>query len=161
MDYLWSPWRYSYINRKEEKQACIFCGLGPREADAERLIVHRTELCFVVLNRYPYNSGHIMVVPYAHLGSLEEADAAVTTEIMRLTREAQRHLRGIYRPPGFNIGMNIGACAGAGVAGHIHMHVLPRWPGDANFMTTIGETRILPEELQITYQKLAEAFATS
>ncbi len=153
MDRLWSPWRYKYISDSEPKPDCIFCDRQ------DRLIVHRTELCFVILNLYPYTSGHVMVAPNAHVASLAEAEETVAAEIMRLTRLTQRHLREIYAAPGFNIGMNIGACSGAGVAGHIHMHVLPRWPGDANFMTTVGETRVLPEELQTTFQKLFDAFA--
>lgn len=128
--------------------------------DEETLIVFRATHNFVVLNRYPYTSGHLMVVPYRHVADLAGLDDAIASELMALTRAAERHLRRIYRPDGLNLGMNIGESAGAGIAGHIHMHVLPRWTGDANFMTTVGQTRILPEELPITWLRLKEAFAT-
>jgi ATP adenylyltransferase len=158
MDRLWSPWRYRYISTAAPSDACIFCHKPAAGDDRENLIVYRGERCFVLLNLYPYTSGHLMVAPYAHVATLEEADEATATEIMLLTRRAQRHLREEYRAPGFNLGMNIGAVAGAGVAGHIHMHVLPRWTGDANFMTTVGETRVLPEDLSDTWEKLNRAF---
>lgn len=159
MDRLWSPWRYSYVSTAEGAAGCIFCEKPAAGDDRGHLIVHRGTLCFVLLNLYPYTTGHLMVAPYAHVATLEEADDATATELMALTRRAQRHLREVYGAPGFNIGMNIGSCAGAGVAGHIHMHALPRWPGDANFMTTIAETRVVPEDLQTTYEKLSAAFA--
>jgi ATP adenylyltransferase len=157
MDRLWSPWRYRYVSTATEDDRCIFCH-KPEGDDRENLIVYRGELCFVLLNLYPYTSGHLMVAPYAHIATLAEAEEATAAEVMSLTRRAQACLAGTYRAPGFNIGMNIGSCAGAGVAGHIHMHVLPRWPGDANFMTTVGETRVLPEDLETTRQRLAAAF---
>ena len=157
MDYLWSPWRYAYVTKSEPSVACIFCDY--RRPDPENLIVHRGSHCFAMLNLYPYTSGHLMIAPYVHVASLEEADEEATRELMQLTRTAQRHLRTIYQAPGYNIGMNIGAVAGAGVAGHIHMHVLPRWPNDVNFMTSIAETRVLPEDLQTTFAKLSAAFA--
>ncbi len=127
------------------------------DADQENLILHRAEHCFLVLNRFPYSSGHLMVLPYAHVADLSEVDETVTAEIMSLTRWSASCIRQVYRPDGINIGMNLGEAAGAGVAGHIHMHVLPRWRGDANFMTTIGETRVLPEELDVTWVRLREA----
>jgi ATP adenylyltransferase len=130
------------------------------EADDEtNLIVHRAAHNFIVLNRFPYTSGHLMVVPYKHSANLSGIDDATAAELMRLTRQTDSHLRAIYRPEGLNIGMNIGESAGAGIAGHIHMHVLPRWQGDANFMTTVGETRVLPEELAVTWRRVREAFA--
>ena len=159
MDFLWSPWRFQFIANKDKQQSCIFCDKPQLGNDAETLIVHRSQLCFVILNLYPYNNGHVMIAPYAHVPTLEDADETITSEMMRLTRATQMHLRKIYAAPGFNIGMNLGACAGAGVAGHIHMHVLPRWPGDANFMTTVAETRILPEDLETSFQRLKDAFA--
>jgi len=113
----------------------------------------------VVLNRFPYTSGHLMVVPYRHVPDLSALDEAGASELMTLTRASERHLRSVYRPDGLNLGMNIGESAGAGIAGHIHMHVLPRWTGDANFMTTVSQTRILPEELAVTWRRLKEAFA--
>jgi ATP adenylyltransferase len=168
MDYLWSPWRYQYLTSARAPQGCIFCNMAsippdPAEAanaDERNLIVHRATYSFVVLNRFPYTSGHLMVVPYAHAARLNAIDNAAAAELMQLTREAEGHLWTIYRPDGINIGMNVGESAGAGIAGHIHMHVLPRWFGDSNFMTTIGETRVLPEDLGVTWRRLKSAFAT-
>ncbi len=161
MDYLWSPWRYRYVSSADPSDACVFCSCGDRSADEEKLIVHRATRNFVILNRYPYTSGHLMVVPYEHVASLEAAGAETLAEMMDLTRLAEKHIRALYRPKGINVGMNIGEAAGAGVAGHIHMHVLPRWPADANFMTVIGETRVLPEDLSITYARLRQAWESS
>jgi ATP adenylyltransferase len=158
MDRLWTPWRYKYLSTAGQGEACVFCDKLKSGDDRATLIVHRAEHNFIICNLYPYNSGHIMVVPYAHVGTLEEADDDVAMELMSLTRLSQRVLREVYRPQGFNIGMNIGACAGAGVAGHIHMHLLPRWGGDANFLSTIGETRVIPEALETTYERLSAAF---
>jgi ATP adenylyltransferase len=160
MDYLWSPWRYQYISKADHSQGCIFCERSSSRQDRDNLVLHRAEHNFVLLNLYPYTSGHLMIAPYAHVAMLEEADQLTVEEMMMLARRAQRHLREVYRPAGFNLGMNLGESAGAGVAGHIHMHVLPRWPGDVNFMTTVGETRVLPEDLATTYEKLSKAFAT-
>lgn len=159
MDLLWSPWRYQYITKAGPSQGCIFCGKSSASEDRANLIVFRAELNFVLLNLYPYATGHLMIAPYAHVGTLEETDELTAAEMMLLARKAEQCLREVYGAPGFNMGMNIGACAGAGVAGHIHMHVLPRWPGDVNFMTTVGETRVLPEDLATTYEKLSRAFA--
>jgi len=128
------------------------------DSDEEALIVFRGEHNFVVLNRFPYTSGHLMVVPYLHVPDLAGLDEATASELMALTRASERHLRAVYHPDGLNLGMNIGESAGAGIASHIHMHVLPRWTGDANFMSTIGETRVLPEELPITWRHLKTAF---
>jgi len=160
MDRLWSPWRYRYVSTAEQKtDGCIFCTKPAEDSDEANLIVFRGEYNFVLLNLYPYTSGHLMVAPYGHVATLEQADEPVAAELMMLTRRAQRHLREVYNAPGFNLGMNIGACAGAGVAGHIHMHVLPRWGGDANFMTTVAETRVLPEDLTDSWRRLRAAFA--
>jgi ATP adenylyltransferase len=162
MDRLWTPWRYAYLTKSGPAEPCIFCVKAAENKDAENFIVHRGKLNFVILNRYPYNNGHLMVAPYAHVPTLETAPENVLAEMMGLVRQAEINLRAAYRPDGFNIGMNIGASAGAGVAGHIHMHVVPRWTGDANFMSTIGETRVLPEELTTTYKKLSTlAWATA
>jgi ATP adenylyltransferase len=158
MDRLWSPWRYRYVSTAECATGCIFCDKPAANADADNLIVYRGHRCFVLLNLYPYTAGHVMVAPYAHVGTLQQADEETVAEVMSLTKRTERHLRTVYNAPGFNIGMNIGACAGAGVAGHIHMHVLPRWAGDANFMTTIAETRVVPEDLSVTFEKLSKAF---
>ena len=161
MDYLWSPWRYQYVSTAEQATGCIFCIMAAEHRDAENLIVHRARLNFIVLNRYPYTSGHLMVVPYQHAASLESVDPDALTEMILLVRQAETHLRANYRPDGLNMGINIGKAAGAGVADHLHMHVLPRWIADANFMTSAGETRVLPEDLSVTYQKLSGAWAAA
>ena len=158
MDHLWSPWRYQYISKADEPAGCIFCVKPEENRDEQNYLVHRGNHCFVLLNLYPYTSGHLMIAPYEHVATLEAAPEEAALEMIRLTRAAEAHLRRIYRAEGVNLGMNIGKCAGAGVAGHIHMHVLPRWTGDANFMSTIGETRVLPEDLEDTYRKLSQAF---
>lgn len=128
--------------------------------DEETLIVFRGQYNFVVLNRFPYTSGHLMVVPFRHVPDLAGLDDAEASELMALTRASARHIRAVYRPDGLNLGMNIGESAGAGIAGHIHMHVLPRWTGDANFMTTVAQARVLPEELPVTWHRLKDAFAS-
>jgi ATP adenylyltransferase len=158
LDHLWSPWRYRYLTEPRKVATCIFCTIAEDDQDEANLIVHRAKHNFVVLNKFPYSSGHLMVVPYKHAPELSEIDEATAAELMELTRQSERHLKEIYHPSGLNIGMNIGESAGAGIAGHIHMHVLPRWHGDANFMTTIAETRVLPEDLKITWKRLHEAF---
>lgn len=160
MDYLWSPWRYRYLTEpKSPTENCIFCAMAAERRDEENLIVFRGNVNFVVLNRFPYTSGHVMIVPYAHAPLLTELSPEAAAEMMQLTRATEAHLRAIYHPDGLNFGMNIGESAGAGIAGHLHMHALPRWRGDANFMTTVAETRVLPEELQVTWRKLKDAFA--
>jgi ATP adenylyltransferase len=157
MDYVWSPWRYLYVSQASPGDECIFCqaAAGP---DEESYILHRASRNFVILNRFPYTNGHLMIAPFEHVARLEEAAEATLAEMMSLARRAEKHLREIYRAQGLNVGMNLGQCAGAGVAGHIHMHVLPRWMGDANFMTVVGETRVLPEDLAATYEKLRQAW---
>ncbi len=159
MDRLWSPWRYTYIRNAKPDDACIFCTKLAENDDTRNYILHRARRNFVLLNLYPYTNGHLMIAPYAHVPTLEQADPETLAEMMVLLRECESHLRAIYRPDGINLGMNIGESAGAGVAGHIHMHMLPRWTGDANFMTVIGETRVMPETLEATYEKLRSAFA--
>ena len=160
MDYLWTPWRSTYMEAKKTAGACLFCTAAHHpEQDEESLVVYRGEFCFVILNRYPYTSGHLMIAPYAHVSRLREASPESTEEMMQLTREAEDVLEAIYRPDGMNLGMNLGTAAGAGIAQHIHMHVLPRWAGDANFMTTVGDSRIIPEALGNTYVKVSRAFA--
>lgn len=158
MDRLWSPWRYRYVSHASPDDACIFCSKAAGEDEAN-LVLHRGVYNYVLLNLYPYTNGHLMVAPYEHVAELENLSEEVSREMMSLTQEAVRHLKAIYRPQGVNLGMNLGECAGAGIAGHLHMHVLPRWVGDANFMTTIGETRVLPEDLSETWRKLRGAFA--
>ena len=166
MDYLWSPWRYNYVSSAgsvpagsapEDKDSCLFCRVAASSEDAQNLLVLRAERSFVLLNRYPYSTGHLMIAPYAHVATLEEADSGTLEEIMRLAQRCEAALRAVYRPGGMNFGFNIGACAGAGIAGHIHMHGLPRWAGDTSFITTIGETRVLPEDLDTTYHKISAA----
>ncbi len=159
MDHLWSPWRYRYVSSQISEEGCLFCRIAHESKDRENYVLLRAERNFVVLNRYPYTSGHLMIAPYAHVATLEEAPPESLAEMMSLARRMEIAIRGAYKPGGLNIGLNIGKSAGAGVAGHIHMHVLPRWSGDVNFMTTIGETRVLPEELDTTYEKLLTILA--
>ena len=161
MDYLWSPWRYRYVSSPQPEQACLFCRVLAEAKDEENFVLLRAERNFVMLNRFPYTSGHLMVAPYAHVGTLEAADPAALEEMMRLTRRAESAMRNLYKPDGVNIGMNIGRSAGAGVAGHIHMHVLPRWNGDVSFMTTVAETRVLPEDLPESYARLKPLLAAN
>ena len=158
MDWLWSPWRYRYL-QKEPEPGCIFCEKARENRDAENFIVLRARLNFIILNLYPYTTGHLMVVPYEHVPELGQAKPETLDEMIQLSRMAEGALGEAYQPKGFNLGMNIGEFAGAGVAGHIHMHVLPRWPGDVNFLTAVGETRVIPEALPVTYDKLVKAFS--
>jgi ATP adenylyltransferase len=161
MDILWTPWRDSYITTADisaDGQSCVFCSLLRAGDDKKALIVHRAEFNFVVLNAYPYTSGHSMIVPYEHVDRLNKLPEAATTEMMALARQLESALFELYRPDGANIGMNIGKAAGAGIAGHIHMHALPRWVADANFISVIGETRVIPETLETTYARLKSKF---
>ena len=157
MDYLWTPWRYRYIASVKKSDPCVFCDAAAAKDDRDTLILLRGDKNFVILNRYPYTSGHLMVVPYAHVADLASADAEALAEMMRLAQRLQTALQNTYRPEGFNIGMNLGRAAGAGIVGHLHLHLLPRWAGDANFMTVVGETRVEPEELGTTYDRLLAA----
>jgi ATP adenylyltransferase len=141
------------------RDECLFCAKAAGSDDRANLVVLRAEHNFVLLNLYPYTSGHLMIAPYAHVATLGAAAPEALAEMMRITARAEAALRALYKPEGLNIGMNLGACAGAGVAGHIHMHVLPRWCGDASFMSTVAETRVLPEELGVTWERLREALA--
>lgn len=158
MDRLWNPWRFQYVTKEKPSNGCIFCDLPRAGNDEEALIVHRGRFNYVILNRYPYTTGHLMVVPFQHTDSLQGIDDATAEELFSLIRKSDRIVRDVYRPKGMNVGMNLGEAAGAGIAEHIHMHLLPRWIGDANFLTVIGETRILPEELSETYRKLKPKF---
>jgi ATP adenylyltransferase len=159
MDRLWSPWRYQYVSKSAPAGECIFCAKSKEHTDDENYIVHRGSGNFVILNIYPYTTGHLMIAPYEHVATLEAASEPIVAEMMQLARQAEMRLREIYKPQGLNLGMNLGESAGAGIPGHIHMHVLPRWTGDTNFMTTVAETRVLPEGLDVTYAKLKRAFA--
>jgi ATP adenylyltransferase len=158
MEHIWSPWRYKYVASGDHETGCVFCGVQQQGSDRDNLIIHRASLNFVILNLFPYTSGHLMIVPYEHTASLTSVGERVTTEMMALTKKAQSSLEAEYRPDGFNIGMNLGRNAGAGVADHIHLHVVPRWAGDANFVSIIGETRVLPEDLSTTFDRLRKHF---
>ena len=133
---------------------CIFCDAPQQGDDRKTFIVHRGQHCYVILNTFPYTSGHVMIVPFAHLDELQKLPAAAAQEMMTLAQKMEGLLRQLYNPEGINVGVNIGKAAGAGVAGHVHMHVLPRWTADSNFMTAVSETRVLPEALETTYQRL-------
>jgi ATP adenylyltransferase len=188
MDHLWTPWRYSYVTSADNARrqgvpeelsawpgdkGCVFCNLVasveyaeahgmPREqAEKAALIVHRSENTYVVLNRFPYTSGHVMVLPYAHESSLAALPAVVAHELMDTAQRLETVLGKTYRPDGINMGLNLGKAAGAGVQGHLHLHILPRWTGDTNFMTVIGETRVLPEDLETTRKRVRENFLKS
>jgi ATP adenylyltransferase len=163
LDRLWSPWRSEYIASSGaadlESKACVFCNLqADLNQDEANFVVHRAARSFIVLNRYPYISGHLLIVPYEHVGELDAVAKETTDELMDLTKRSQTALRETYHPNGFNIGMNLGHSAGAGIVDHIHIHILPRWMGDTNFMTTVSETRVIPEDLATTYNKLRAKF---
>jgi ATP adenylyltransferase len=157
MDYLWTPWRYKYIADASKDDRCIFCDAIQQNDDARTHIVFRGKKNFVILNRFPYTSGHVMVVPYSHVADFSAADPDTLAEMMQIAQRVQAAVENIYHPQGYNLGMNLGRAAGAGVTGHLHLHVLPRWAGDANFMTTVSETRIEPEDLSTTYEKIRKA----
>lgn len=188
MDILWTPWRYRYISTAasatrqgvpSELEAwpsdtgCVFCnllqstayavenGLAAKDADRAANIVYRGEHCFLCLNAFPYSSGHVMVLPYEHVNELARLAPVAAQEMMTLAQRLERILRDIYRPDGINLGMNLGKAAGAGVTEHLHLHMLPRWLGDSNFMTVIGETRVLPETLDVTWERLHAAFESA
>ncbi len=157
MDYLWTPWRYRYVADPTKDDRCIFCDALSAGDDAKSLIVLRGQRNFVILNRFPYTTGHVMIVPLAHLAELSTCDSETLAEMMHLVQRVQAALATAYHPEGYNLGMNLGKCAGAGVTGHLHLHLLPRWTGDTNFMTTVAETRMEPEQLEVTYAKLQRA----
>ena len=159
MDYLWTPWRYAYVSSAGKTSGCVFCDAVNDGDDSKSGIVYRGKSCFVILNAYPYTPGHVMVVPYAHLDELQKLSAEAAHEMMDLSQRMESVLRELYHPDGINLGMNIGKAAGAGIAGHIHMHVLPRWVADANFLSVVGETRILPETLDVTWKRISGAFS--
>jgi ATP adenylyltransferase len=161
MDRLWAPWRMRYVSEAGVPSACVFCAALAAGDDVRTLVVHRGKLAFLILNAFPYASGHLMTALNRHGGSLEDATSAELTEAMELTQRAIRALRTTYRADGFNVGVNEGRVAGAGVADHLHIHVVPRWDGDANFMPVIGETKVLPETLGTTFQRLSAVLAAS
>jgi ATP adenylyltransferase len=154
---LWSPWRLAYVSGSGESTGCVFCR-AQEPGEAEPLVLFRGETCFVILNLYPYNNGHLMVVPYRHVATLADSSARELTELMLLTRLAEMALTEAYRPQGLNVGMNLGRPAGAGVADHLHVHLVPRWTGDTNFMSIVGEVRVLPEDLEQTAARLRPIF---
>jgi ATP adenylyltransferase len=186
MDHLWTPWRYAYVTSADTTVRpgvpaslaawpgdldCVFCnlvasvdfaiskGMSVDEAEAAGGLIHRGKYCFICLNAFPYTSGHVMVMPYSHLDLLAALPTEAAHELIDLAQLTEEILQRLYRPHGFNFGLNIGKAGGAGVAGHIHLHALPRWAGDTNFMTTIGESRILPEDLETTWKRMRSAFA--
>jgi ATP adenylyltransferase len=191
MDRLWTPWRYSYVTaadtigrRKgvpeslaswptDEDKSCVFCnmiaavdyairnGMDVEEAESAVFLVERETTCFICLNAFPYGTGHVLIVPYEHSDSLAALPAATAQEMMQTIQRVERCLREVYQPDGFNFGVNLGEAAGAGIADHLHIHGLPRWSGDVNFMTTFGETRVLPETLDVTWKRLREALKQS
>ena len=158
MDRLWSPWRLEYVTRGETTAGCIFCEV-PRPPEPDSLIVFEGTTSYVILNLYPYNNGHLMVVPYRHVAALSALTSQEIEEIGRLTQRAETALNEAYRPHGFNVGINLGKAAGAGVLEHLHVHIVPRWSGDTNFMTVTGEMRVLPEELDASASRLRPIFA--
>ncbi|MBW4039625.1 MAG: HIT domain-containing protein [Acidobacteria bacterium] len=187
MDYLWTPWRYAYVTSDDkaagragvpealaawpEDRHCVFCnmiaaieyavdhGMAADEAEGYAYVLERGAHCFMVLNAFPYNSGHLMVVPYRHEHSLAALEWIAAEEMMRMGRRAERVLQQVYQPNGMNFGLNLGKAAGAGVADHLHLHAVPRWAGDNNFMSVVGETRVLPEMLEEGWRRLREALA--
>ena len=158
MDYLFTPWRYAYITTAGQTPECVLCERPTLSDDRAALIVHRGRYNYVILNAFPYTSGHVMIVPHQHLDSYAALSIEAAQEMTLLTQRMEGVLRELYHPDGINLGMNVGAAAGAGIAGHIHMHVLPRWIADSNFMTTVAETRILPESLETTWERIHAAF---
>ena len=157
---IWAPWRLAYVKgaSKDEEEGCIFCAKPAAEDDRANLIVHRGERCFVILNLFPYTNGHLMIAPYDHLSSIADLEPQTTAEMMALAQQAIGILDGVYSPHGYNVGFNQGRVAGAGVEHHIHMHVVPRWGGDTNFMPVLADTRVMPQTLEQSYEALAGAF---
>ena len=153
MKHLWSPWRMDYI-KSFKKNGCVFCKALGEEDGPENLIVYRGETCCVILNRFPYTSGHLMVIPFKHAQTLSDLDAETRTEMFELTTKCTEVLDRLYNPHGYNVGINIGEAAGAGIEEHIHIHIVPRWAGDTNFMSSVGETRVLPEDIEETYRRV-------
>ncbi len=157
---IWAPWRLEYVKdaAKDVEEECIFCAKPAEGDDRANLIVHRGERCFVILNLFPYTNGHLMVAPYEHLATLPDLDTETLAEMMELTKQAMDALEEAYAPDGYNVGFNQGKVAGAGVEHHIHMHVVPRWGGDTNFMPVLGETRVMPQSLEDSYDALVDRF---
>jgi len=157
MDRIWSPWRHAYVTRSEEPPGCVFC-IARTIDEGQQLIVHDGQLAYVILNKFPYNAGHLMVVPHRHVAQLSGLDDSELSEMAKLTQLSERVLTEAYSPQGINVGMNLGRPAGAGIIDHLHMHLVPRRNGDTNFMTVVGEVRVLPEELPRTADRLRPIF---
>ena len=160
MDHLWSPWRFRYVSEVAGSGDCVFCRVGGAEAshDRENKVLYRGRKNLVLLNIYPYTNGHTMIAPYTHAADFAALQQETLVEMMELAQKVQSALEAGYHPEGYNLGKNLGKCAGAGVADHLHLHVLPRWTGDVSFITVVGETRVLPEDLETTYEKLVGFF---
>jgi len=156
---IWAPWRLRYVTDAKKSDECVFCAKPAAGDDRENLIVHRGERCFVILNLFPYTNGHLMVAPFEHLPRLQDVDAGVLAEMMALAQRAMRRIEAVYDPEGFNVGLNQGRAAGAGVEGHIHLHVVPRWAGDTNYMPVLADTRVMPQSLEESYGALRGGFA--
>ncbi len=156
MEHLWAPWRMAYVEVSRHP-GCVFCSAPDAPDLRERLVLYRGESCFVIMNLFPYNNGHLMVAPYRHTADFPGLVPAEHEEMMRLTRHCVRALTEAFHPEGFNIGMNLGKTAGAGIADHLHMHVVPRWNGDTNFMPVLGETKVLPDALHSSFDRIAAA----
>ena len=157
---IWAPWRLEYVKdaAKDNEDECIFCAKPAADDDEANLIVHRGQRCFVILNLFPYTNGHLMVAPYEHIAALQDLDADTVAEMMALAQAAMRRLEEVYAPHGYNVGVNQGRIAGAGFENHIHMHVVPRWGGDTNFMPVLADTRVMPQTLQQSYEALRGGF---
>jgi ATP adenylyltransferase len=158
MDRLWTPWRFEYLRNADQMMECVFCRMPAEDRDVENLLLYRGREAFVILNLFPYTSGHLLVVANRHISSLTDARPEELHQIIELSCICEKALREEYHPNGFNMGFNLGRAAGAGVEHHLHMHVLPRWVGDSNFVSVIGETRVLPEELPVTHKRLLPYF---
>jgi len=158
MEQIWSPWRHAYVTRTEEPAGCVFCH-AKTVGDGQQLIVHEGQAVYVILNKFPYNGGHLMVVPQRHVAHLAGLNDAELSEMAKLTQLSERVLTEAYSPQGINVGMNLGRPAGAGIVDHLHVHLVPRWNGDTNFMTVVGEVRVLPEDLSSTAMRLRPLFA--
>jgi ATP adenylyltransferase len=159
MDYLWAPWRIKYINKaREEEESCFLCSKPIRKNDAVDLILFRGQYCYVIMNSYPYNTGHLMVTPYRHFANLEDMNSKERNEQFKLISNSITVLKEVFKAEGFNIGMNLGRIAGAGIDKHIHAHVVPRWAGDTNFMPVVSEIKVVNEALEDTYKKLVGKF---
>jgi ATP adenylyltransferase len=155
---IWAPWRLRYVKDAKHSDECVFCTKPTDGDDRQALIVHRGERCFVILNLFPYTNGHLMIAPFEHVGRLQEIEQDVTAEMMTLSRQAMSRLEEVYEPEGFNVGMNQGRVAGAGVEGHIHLHVVPRWAGDNNYMPVLADTRVMPQSLEESYDAMVGGF---